>query len=239
MEKSLIEVGIMDPERLYYGKYKKSFWSLVDDYGFNFNRKGDRRENAAGKKISVSEICCDLLKHIPFKNAVEHNGWNINFAGLRADESRARDLAAKRDGPMYYAESWNLFRVNPIIAWSDEMVFDYTRENEVPYCSIYDMVLYDDDGNEQFRPRVGCWSCVLSAKYGYLKWLKKFKPKLYRHMMIDRGLLKLLYAKKFGEDVQVNDNGKEFVEDISMDVDMLFEFIDNRPCFFDDTIATL
>ncbi|MBI9015020.1 MAG: phosphoadenosine phosphosulfate reductase family protein [Clostridiales bacterium] len=240
VERRLISEGTIDGSRVYYGKYKKSFWSLVDDFGFNFSRKGDRRENAVGRKVSVSEMCCNLVKHIPFKEAVEHNNWNINFAGLRADESRARDLAAKRDGPIYHASSWNLFRVNPIIFWTDSHVWKYTRGNDVPYASIYDMILYDDNGKELYKPRIGCYSCLLSAKYGYLKWLKKFKPKLYRHLLIDRGLLKLLYAKKFGLDVEVNENGKEYVEDIGdMDVDQVFDFIENRPCFFDDTLATL
>ncbi len=238
-ESELIRQGIMDKDRLYYGKYKKSFWTIVDDYGFNFERKGDRRENAVGKKVSVSELCCDLVKHVPFKEAVEHNDWNINFAGLRADESRTRELAAKRDGPLYFAKSWNLFRINPILMWTDSMVWIYTRQEAIPYCSIYDMVLYDDNGEVLYKPRIGCWSCLLTAKYGYLKWLRKFKPKLYRHLMIDRGLLKLLYAKKFGNEVLVNENGKEYVNEVDMDVDQLFDFIEHRPCFFDDTIAEL
>jgi 3'-phosphoadenosine 5'-phosphosulfate sulfotransferase (PAPS reductase)/FAD synthetase len=235
----LIEQGILDPERIYYGKYKTSFWSLVDDFGFNFDRKGDRRNNAAGKKISVSEMCCNLVKHIPFKEAVGQNKWNINFAGVRADESIQRELACKRDGPLYYASSWNLFRINPILHWTDEMVWEYTKSEKVPYCSIYDLILYDDNGEILYKPRIGCWSCMLTAKYGYLKWLKTYKPKLYRHLMIDKDLLKLLYAKKFGCEVHVNENGKEYVEDIDMDLDYLLDFIDNRPCFFDDTITKL
>ncbi len=239
VERELIERGIVDKDRLYVGKYKKSFWSLVDEYGFNLNRKGDRRENAAGKKISVSEKCCNLIKHVPFQESIKNNGWNINFAGLRAQESRARDLAAKRDGPLYFARSWNLFRVNPIIFWSDDMVWKFTKNNDIPYASIYDMILYDDNGKELYKPRIGCYACMLSAKYGYLQWLQKFKPKLYKHIMIDRGLLKLLYNKKFGHKVEVNENGKEYVEDIDMDIDHLFDFVDSRPCFFDDTIAKL
>jgi|LGVE01.1.fsa_nt_gb hypothetical protein len=57
--------------------------------------------------------------------------------------------------------------------------------------------------------------------------------------MIDRGLLKLLYAKKFGNEVLVNENGKEYVNEVDMDVDQLFDFIEHRPCFFDDTITGL
>lgn len=239
VEKQLIEREIIKTDRLFYGKNKTSYWSLVDEYGFNFERKGKRDNNSETKSVNRSEKCCMELKHIPFINAIKENEWDINFAGLRADESRVRELAAKRDGPIYFAKSWNLYRVNPIIFWSDNDVWEYTRQNRIPYASIYDMSLYNDDGDVIFKPRIGCWACMLSAKYGYLKWLKAFKPLLYQHIMIERGLLKLLYAKKLGYEVAVNDLGKESVEAEleGYDPDYLLSFLEQRPCFFDEQIV--
>lgn len=234
IEKKLIENGIVESNRLFYGKNKTSYWSLVDDYGFNFERKGKRKSN-----INRSEKCCMELKHIPFLNAIKEHGWNVNFAGLRADESRARELAAKRDGPIYFAKSWNLFRVNPIIFWTDDDVWQYTKANDIPYASIYDMVLLSDNGDEIFKPRIGCWACMLSAKYGYLKWLRAFKPKLYRHIMVDKGLLELLYAKKLGYELSLSETGKEQLvcELDGFDSDYVLGFLEQRPCFFDDTLV--
>ncbi|MBE0451581.1 MAG: phosphoadenosine phosphosulfate reductase family protein [Clostridia bacterium] len=241
VERKLLESGIIKREHLHYGKNKESYWNLVDEYGLNFDRKGSRVQNHAGKKISVSEKCCTLLKHLPFKEAINEHHWNINFAGLRADESRARDLAAKRDGPIYYAKSWSLYRVNPIIFWTDEKVWEYTKLKNIPYASIYDMTLTDDQDNVTFKPRVGCWACMLSSKYGYLKWLREYKPKLYSYIMLDKGLLKLLYAKKFGHEIIVNENGKESPESVieDFDSDFLMGFLEQRPCFFDDTLVRL
>jgi len=241
VEKKLIERGVVDVERLYYGKNETSYWDMVDDYGFNFERKGKRKENSVGLKTNRSEKCCNGLKHIPFMNAIKENDWNINFAGLRADESRARELAAKRDGPIYFAKSWNLFRVNPIIFWTDSMVWEYTKKNDIPYASIYDMVLMNDRDEVVFKPRIGCWACMLSAKYGYLKWLREYKPKLYHFIMIDKGLLKLLYAKKMGHKISINGYGKECgdIDDEEFDPDYLLGFLEQRPCFFDETIERL
>lgn len=241
VEKKLIEKGVVDVERLYYGKNETSYWDMVDDYGFNFERKGKRKENSVGLKTNRSEKCCNSLKHIPFMNAIKENDWNINFAGLRADESRARELAAKRDGPIYFATSWNLFRVNPIIFWTDSMVWEYTKSNDIPYASIYDMVLKNDQGEVLFKPRIGCWACMLSAKYGYLKWLREYKPKQYRFIMIDKGLLRLLYAKKMGHKISINGYGKEYgdIEDEDFDPDYLLGFLEQRPCFFDETLVAI
>jgi 3'-phosphoadenosine 5'-phosphosulfate sulfotransferase (PAPS reductase)/FAD synthetase len=240
VEKELITRGIMKKDMLYYGKNKESYWKLVDEYGFNFDRKGDRRENVVGSKVSLSETCCNLLKHKPFSEAVAEQGWNINFAGIRADESRARDLAAKRDGPLYFAQSWNLYRVNPIIHWTDSMVWEYTKKESLPYAAIYDMVLKDKNDKVIYQPRVGCFACMLTAKYGYLKWLQTYKPKQYEFIMKDKGLLKLLYSKKFGHQVGVTETGKEYAKELEgVDLDELLGFLEQRPCFFDDTLATL
>lgn len=241
VEKQLISGNFLNANRIHYGKNETSYWELVDNYGFNFERKGKRNAGEVKNDVNRSEKCCMELKHIPFKHSIDENKWDINFAGLRADESRARELAAKRDGPIYYAKSWNLYRINPIIFWSDSDVWEYTRNNEIPYASIYDMILYNDNGEVIFKPRVGCWACMLSAKYGYLKWLKEFKPKLYNHIMVDRGLLNLLYAKKLGYETNINDKGKEVVENEieGFDPDYLMSFLEQRPCFFDDTLTKL
>jgi len=104
------------------------------------------------------------------------------------------------------------------------------------------MVLYDKDGNVTFEPRVGCWASMLSLKWGYLKWLQKFKLKLFHFLMVDKGLLKFLYAKKFGEEILVNEFGKENVSEIGIegfDVPYVLGFLEQRPCFFDNILEQL
>lgn len=237
VEKAFKKLGLIKDGHYFVGKNETSYWELVEQYGFNFDRKGDRRKSANGKTVNMSELCCNVLKHAPFKKVSSEQQWTINFAGLRADESRARELAIKRDGPLYYASSWEQTRVNPIVHWTNEQVWEYIRKNDIPYASIYDDILINDTGAVIFKPRVGCWACMLSAKYGYLKWLKTFKPKMYRHLMVGRGLLKRLYAKKMGVELTTDANGKVQLESVEdLDVDALMDFLEVRPCFFDETL---
>ena len=44
--------------------------------------------------------------------------------------------------------------VNPIIDWTDEQVWQYIRENKLPYCSLYD---------EGWK-RIGCLFCPMAGK---------------------------------------------------------------------------
>lgn len=240
VEKEFKRMGLIQEGHYFIGKNETSYWDLVDQYGFNFDRKGDRRNKKPGKSTNMSELCCNVLKHLPFKKVSAKENWSINFAGLRADESRARELAIKRDGPLYYAKSWEQTRVNPIVHWTQEQVWEYIAKNGVPYASIYDDLLTNDDGEVIYKPRIGCWACMLSAKYGYLKWLKRFKPKQYRYLMVDKGLLKLLYAKKMGVELDADENGNITLEAVKdLDVDSLLGFLEARPCFFDETLKEI
>lgn len=55
--------------------------------------------------------------------------------------------------------------LNPIIDWSDDEIWEFIRENNVPYCSLYD---------EGFK-RLGCIGCPMADKQResqFLRWPK-------------------------------------------------------------------
>lgn len=190
----------------------ESYWELLSKNGWNFERKGDRR----GKGKSNSEECCNKIKHIPMYNVIDKfiedgTPMQVNYTGLRAFESRARSQALKRDNVVYFAKSWKSIRVNPIGWYSNQMVWDYVKKYNIPYCEVYDMKLYYEDvydnvnedeiGKVYYAPRIGCWTCMINASRGYLQFMKKFYPKQYEFMMFKKGLARTLFekgAKKMG-----------------------------------------
>lgn len=190
-------------DKLLMTKPIKSYWELLKSNGWNFQRKGNRTVNADASKKSNSEICCHFIKHLPFYNLIAKNNFNINISGLRSSESRARQQAGLRDGAIYYAKTWSMIRVNPILFYTDEFVWAYVKKYDVPYSKVYDMKLYYEDvydnvaeedyGKIYYNVRTGCYPCMVTTGNGYLLWLKKFKPKIYWHLMKDRGLAKTLF----------------------------------------------
>ena len=46
--------------------------------------------------------------------------------------------------------------VNPIIDWTDEDVWEFIRENNIPYCELYD----------KGYKRLGCIGCPMSSRQG-------------------------------------------------------------------------
>lgn len=218
----------------------ETYWSVAERLGFNMDRKGDRRNGR-----SVSEECCAKIKHIPMgmqidKFISEGNPMQVNYTGLRAAESRTREQQVKRDNVVYYSKSWKSLRVNPIAFMSDEMVWEYTEKYNVPYCDIYDMVVYYEDVydniNEDeyhkvyYKPRIGCMPCLIRASGGssYLYFLRKYYPKYYRFLMIDKQLAKDLFipgAKKLG--IIINDTISNNKKNVNGQISLFDENVQN------------
>lgn len=190
----------------------ESYWDIQKRCGWNFQRKGARN----GKGTNNSEECCNKIKHIPFFNKInemEKQGkpMELDFSGLRAMESRSREQSTKRDNLVYLAKVWKCIRVNPIAFFSDEMVWEYVKKYNIPYCEIYDMKVYyedvydnvseEEEGKVYYSPRCGCSTCLINTSRGYLFFLRKYYLKLYKYMMYDMGLVVTLFergGKKIG-----------------------------------------
>ena len=86
--------------------------------------------------------CCRALK--------EDKGiGRVVVTGIRAEESRAR----KRRAMVETCYSVNKRYLHPIIDWSEADVWQFIRENGLPYCSLYD---------EGFK-RLGCVMCPMKG----------------------------------------------------------------------------
>jgi phosphoadenosine phosphosulfate reductase len=128
------------PELVYYirehhrdvevHKPPKSMWQLIREYGDLPTRQ--RR------------WCCDVLKEGGGKG-------RIVITGVRWDESNRR---AKRGMVETCMKDPSKSFVNPIIDWNTDDVWQYIRENNLPYCSLYD---------EGFT-RIGCVICPMNRK---------------------------------------------------------------------------
>ena len=62
--------------------------------------------------------------------------------------------------------------VNPIIDWTDDEVWEFIREYNIPYCSLYD---------EGFK-RLGCIGCPLGGRKAQLREFRRW-PK-YKDLYI-------------------------------------------------------
>ncbi len=103
------------------------------------------RESIANRKE-----CCQIRKIEPLRRGLA--GKKAWITGIRKDQSVTRTIAQK----MEFDEANQLFKINPLLDWSEEMIWEYIKEKKVPY----------NDLHEQGYPSIGCQPCTRAIKKG-------------------------------------------------------------------------
>jgi phosphoadenosine phosphosulfate reductase len=94
--------------------------------------------------------CCNIRKVEPLQRALsELDAW---ITGIRREQAPTRANA----GVVEVDEKFGLIKFNPIALWTEQQVWDYIKENEVPYNVLHD----------QGYPSIGCTHCTRAVKPG-------------------------------------------------------------------------
>lgn len=106
--------------------------------------------NGHYESIENRKRCCNIRKIEPLKRALE--GLEVWITGLRSAQSITREEMKLVE----WDEAFNLIKVNPLINWSEEEVWNYIKTNHVPYNKLHD----------QGFPSIGCAPCTRAIKDG-------------------------------------------------------------------------
>ncbi|WP_027087384.1 phosphoadenylyl-sulfate reductase [Cohnella panacarvi] len=124
---------------------------LIERYGLNFVEMKPLitpEEQAAqhGDELWKSDptSCCNIRKVDPLTRVLgRYEAW---ITGIRRDQAPTRANAKKIE----YDVKFGLVKFNPIASWTSEDVWNYIRENNVPYNPLHD----------QNYPSIGCEHCT-------------------------------------------------------------------------------
>ena len=111
------------------------------------NKKG---VNLFYESIENRKLCCKVRKIGPMTRALK--GVDIWITGLRREQSVTRDNlnVAKWD------ENYKLIKLNPLINWTENEVWNYIREKNIPYNKLHDLGYLS----------IGCAPCTRTVKKG-------------------------------------------------------------------------
>lgn len=138
---------VMDATNLKYGIKLEVFFPKNEDVEKLYETQGI---NGHFESIENRKNCCGIRKMEPLKRALKP--LKVWITGLRAAQSVTRT-----DMPVVeYDENFNVIKVNPLINWSEEDVWDYIKTNNVPYNKLHD----------QGYPSIGCAPCTRPVKAG-------------------------------------------------------------------------
>ncbi len=93
---------------------------------------------------SDPDRCCHLRKVEPLQNYLQ--GFDAWITGIRREQSPTRAKAQKYENDVRFS----LMKFNPIVDWTDKMVWSYIVKHQVPYNPLHD----------QHYPSIGCAVCT-------------------------------------------------------------------------------
>ncbi len=101
--------------------------------------------------VENRKLCCEIRKVHPLNRALASlDGW---ITGLRRDQASTRTDTKKIEIDNLHG---GIIKLNPIVDWTSDMVWDYVRKNGVPYNKLHDMGF----------PSIGCEPCTRPVKIG-------------------------------------------------------------------------
>ena len=107
--------------------------------------------NLMYESIKNRKLCCEIRKVNPLNRSLASlDGW---ITGLRREQALSRLNIKKIEiDPTHN----NILKINPIADWSEDMVWEYIKENAVPYNKLHDMGF----------PSIGCEPCTRAITKG-------------------------------------------------------------------------
>lgn len=119
-----------------------------------------------------STICCYHLKEKPFNLWRKAVGCTRSLTGITALESRTRMFVSCTKGMDYYSLRSGFSKVHPIMFWTEEEVWNFTKDSGLPINEAY--AKYGIN-------RIGCMWCM--SHKGWREQIQRINPRVYAFMM--------------------------------------------------------
>lgn len=188
--------------KLHYAK-RGSAWAMryvdgsaVDSEGrpsrYRISKRWMKLMNAP---FEVSAYCCDIMKKKPAKKYSKETGRKP-ILGTMACESKLREQAWRRVGCNAFDSKKPTSQ--PMSFWTEQDVFKYIVEHNLPYASVYGEIKQDETGKYYTTGanRTGCMFCMfgchLEKQPNRFQRMKESHPKQYEYCMNQLGLKEVL-----------------------------------------------
>ena len=99
--------------------------------------------------IEKRKLCCGIRKVEPLKRAL--NGLDCWMTGLRREQAVTRTEVQKVE---IDEEHGGIVKLNPLADWTGRQIWDYIRQNKLPYNRLHD----------RGYPSIGCAPCTRAVQ---------------------------------------------------------------------------
>ncbi len=103
------------------------------------------------KSVENRRLCCQVRKTNPLNGFLKTlDAW---ITSIRADQTQQRADSSKFEIDYLHGK---MLKINPILDWTTDEVWDYVRKNDVPYNKLHDMGYTS----------IGCAPCTRAIEEG-------------------------------------------------------------------------
>ena len=124
---------------------------LQEKYAFEFLRFSteltpEMQADQYGEKLwkNNPDTCCNIRKVIPLKNIL--NNYDVWITGIRKKQTQVRN----KSNLVEFESRFGVIKINPLINWNHDDVWNYIKTNNLPYNSLHD----------NSYPSIGCKQCT-------------------------------------------------------------------------------
>ena len=139
--------AVMDATNLKYGTKVHVFFPKHEEVQELYSSQGI---NGFYESIEKRKSCCFTRKIEPLQRALKP--IKVWITGLRASQSVTRESL----NIIEFDEANDVIKVNPLLLWDEEQVWNYIKENKVPYNKLHDKGF----------PSIGCAPCTRAVAKG-------------------------------------------------------------------------
>lgn len=113
-------------------KYNFSYEVMFPDNAVVEKTISKKGPNFFYESIENRHECCDMRKVVPLKRKLaELDGW---ITGLRREQAVTRTNLPKIE----WDEANNMVKLNPLADWTEDQVWAYIKDNQIPYNVLHD-----------------------------------------------------------------------------------------------------
>lgn len=110
-------------------------------------------QNLFYESVEKRQLCCRIRKVEPMRRYFATAGIDAWFAGLRREQGVTRTEAPKVEIDDVHG---GLVKINPLVDWTHEQVWDYVRTHNVPVNRLH----------KEGYPSIGCDPCSRAIRPG-------------------------------------------------------------------------
>lgn len=147
------------------GRLMPETYSLIDKTNMKYNIKQEvyfpanepvesyvkkNGINAFYESVEKRKQCCNVRKIQPLLRAL--STLDVWICGLRQEQSVTRTGVKAVE----WDEANNLIKINPLVHWTEQDVWNYIKKNNVPYNILHDKGF----------PSIGCQPCTRAVAEG-------------------------------------------------------------------------